>query len=346
MKSESHVGDGSVSDFVRSMHATRLAYNKKKINRDLKNEVGLMNITRKKLWIPGLLVLLLGVLAFVMLTGKSDIERIRSLGGVIEFKDLNPSLQVVGVFLAEKEIGDDDLRYIQNFPELQMLKLPGTAISDAGLPMLQKFSELNELVLNGTRISDDGLERLASLSNLSKLRLQRTKITGQKLSVLEPLKKLKELDISFTPVNDAGLAQLRNFKQLEVLLLNSNKNITDEGLSNLAGLNKVRMLGLSDMNISDQGLANIRGMSGLKILFLNSARLTDSGLDALRSFPDMEILYLNRTKVSDKCFTVLQDLKRLKWIELVETRVTEEAAAKFYASHPHIHIQLDEGRGD
>jgi len=50
--------------------------------------------------------------------------------------------------------------HLQEMPELRILDLASTSISDKGLIHLARLAKLRELNLKGTKITDQGLKRL------------------------------------------------------------------------------------------------------------------------------------------------------------------------------------------
>jgi hypothetical protein len=68
---------------------------------------------------------------------------------------------------------------LEHLPDLRVLDLSDTAVTDAGLVHVKGLAKLEELELDGTEVTDAGLVHLKGLSNLRKLRLQGTQVTEQ-----------------------------------------------------------------------------------------------------------------------------------------------------------------------
>lgn len=115
------------------------------------------------------------------------IDALCEYGGIaIGLDEDRPGSPVVSVdFAAHPEFRDDWLKHLRVFPQLAVLRLSGTSVSDAGMEHLLLLPELSELSLNETAITDAGLGRLAGL------------------------KQLRLLDVSNTRVSPAAVAQLR-----------------------------------------------------------------------------------------------------------------------------------------
>jgi len=122
------------------------------------------------------------------------IAAIRAKGGVVNYKLDGPIVtsstpswyQSINKF-ARKQLGDDffdevkeinffgkqidvfDLRYLEPFPELEILHLGMNRIDDESLDHLPEFRELRVLTLQVTHITDEGLPKLHRFPTLERL---------------------------------------------------------------------------------------------------------------------------------------------------------------------------------
>ncbi len=118
-------------------------------------------------------------------------------GGIaIGLDEDRPGTPVISVdFAAHPEFQDGWLEHLRAFPELAIVRLSGTGLSDAGIEHLVQLPQLNDLSLAQTRITDAGLAKLARL------------------------KRLKQLDLSGVPVSDEAVAELRKaLPQLKIVV--------------------------------------------------------------------------------------------------------------------------------
>ena len=99
--------------------------------------------------------------------------------------------------------------YLKALPEIHVLILEGTEVTDAGLEHLKKLTQLQKLELGDTHITDSGLQYLAGLPGLQFLELHQTRITDQGLKHLEASNQLQGLNLHGTQVTDAGVAKLQ-----------------------------------------------------------------------------------------------------------------------------------------
>jgi Leucine-rich repeat (LRR) protein len=92
-----------------------------------------------------------------------------------------------------------------------VLQMANPDVTDSTLDYLQRYQLLEELDLNDTQITDAGLARLSSLPRLRVLRLRGTRITdeGFRTHLLDK-NTLQELDVRDTAVASKTLRQWKN----------------------------------------------------------------------------------------------------------------------------------------
>jgi CheY-like chemotaxis protein len=150
-----------------------------------------------------------------------------------ELETLLSSLQDLRFLsLAETQVGDGGLVYVQTLHQLQELHLDHTKITDAGLKLLATLPKLEILDLKGTRISDAGLAEVGRLTRLKGLYLTRTDITDTGLVHLQNLQDLETLILWDTRISDAGLQHLKPLRHLKEVIL-WNTKVTREGAATL-----------------------------------------------------------------------------------------------------------------
>lgn len=121
---------------------------------------------------------------------------LRALGPMPDLRDLS---------LTRSLITEDAVSIIVNqFPNLEHLRLDATAITDKHLDKLSQLTSLERLSLYRTRITDGSCEHLAKITSLRTLSLDQTRITNAGLKALQDLPELKSLSVWKTAVTDAG----------------------------------------------------------------------------------------------------------------------------------------------
>jgi hypothetical protein len=101
-------------------------------------------------------------------------------------------------------------------------------------------------------------------------------------------------------------------------------------------------LGFTKM--TDDGLKELAGLKRLRILFLHRTLVTDGGLKEVARFAYLEKLYLGATKVTGAGLKELRGLKQLQILDLRFTKVTAAAAADLQKALPRLKINLGGGK--
>ena len=108
------------------------------------------------------------------------------------------------------EFGDDEATYLKELPNLEILSLSNTQVSDAGLEHLKGLTNLKILWLDNTQITGSGLEHLKGLTNLEWLSLRNTQVSDAGLEHLEGLTNLNVLYLNDTQVTHEGVKKLQD----------------------------------------------------------------------------------------------------------------------------------------
>lgn len=82
--------------------------------------------------------------------------------------------------MANSDVTDDALQFLEGLPKLEILDLAGTGITDAGLPVLATLPKLKSLHLKLTRISDEGFRKhVLPIRTLMELDVRDTGVTAE-----------------------------------------------------------------------------------------------------------------------------------------------------------------------
>ncbi len=123
---------------------------------------------------------------------------------------LNECKRLRSLSLRLPQLTDKGLQKLQGLlPQLAMLGITGSQVTDAGLVHLAGLQHLEQLGLDAIPISNDGLKHLQQLKNLVVLNLSRTPITDAGLVHLRGLTNLKDLSLEESKVTEAGIAELQ-----------------------------------------------------------------------------------------------------------------------------------------
>jgi hypothetical protein len=106
-----------------------------------------------------------------------------------------------------------DYSVLQTKPEIAVLQMANPDVTDQTLEYLQNMKQLRELDLNDSQVTDQGLAVLRDLPSLESLRLRNTKITDQGFQAfLSTKESLQMLDLRGTSVSAETVRQWRGGK--------------------------------------------------------------------------------------------------------------------------------------
>lgn len=176
--------------------------------------------------------------------------------GIEVLKSL-PALEGLTIF---DGVTDEDLRRISLLENLTQLTVQTSDVTDDGLAHLGKMKKLTVVVLfKCPKITDKGIEHLSGLTNVDNLLLDNNDgLTSRALVHLRPLTKLIRLEIDGIQVIDNDhFACLAEFKSLEHLSVCSSR-LTDEGLTYLTGLTKLKLLIVERTAVTPEGARKLK----------------------------------------------------------------------------------------
>ena len=107
------------------------------------------------------------------------------------------------------------------------------------------------------------------------------------------------------------------------------RDLTDDGLADVARLGNVVELNLRDTKITSAGLVHLKGLAKLTRLHLERTNVGDEGIANLTKLTTLEYLNLYGTKITDKSLDHLAGLKNLRQLYVWQTDVTDAGIAKF-----------------
>ncbi len=122
---------------------------------------------------------------------------------------------------------------------------------------------------------------------------------------------------------DDDMTHLEHLPKLKFLALYG-APITDEGLSHVASLTSLKTLGLNDTKITDEGLLHLKRLTNLESLLLGSTRITDAGLAHLKPLEGLRSLVVGDTQITDAGIEQVGRFKSLWSLYLLDTQLTDE----------------------
>jgi hypothetical protein len=127
--------------------------------------------------------------------------------------------------------------------------------------------------------------------------------------------------------------------------LNAASKFDDSALATLTPLAaEIVSLDLARTQVTDEGLSSVASMSKLKELRLDNTATGDNGLEHVKELSNLEYLNLYGTKVTDEGVQKLAGLTRLKSLYLWQSAVTMDGVKKLHEKLPQasIHLGWDE----
>lgn len=229
-------------------------------------------------------------------------------------------------------VKDSHLIRLLNLNKLQELKLGSCPVGDAALAHLADNNvtpNLRVLDLSDTDVTDQSMPKIAKFTKLERLSLFCCSITNRGLRHIGTLLELQALDLDSRDVTDDGLVYLKDLKRLKSLDLFSGR-FTDAGCYYISNMTSLESLELCGGSISDMGCCRLASrLSHLVNLNLSqNDRITNRGAAALAALLNLETLNLSNTRVDSHGLKFFSDLRKLKALTLYGCQIYSECHIK------------------
>lgn len=249
-------------------------------------------------------------------------------------------------FLEKSPVRFDDLDRFQRYPDLKLLGLESTDVSEPALRAMSQLLQLESLQFISVRFDSNGARHLAALPKLEQLSffqmsldeaafeglgtctqiktltLSSVKLREEDLRHLARMSGLLKLEIHDCDLTDRGLAHIARCKTLSRLELRSSL-ITDAGISSLAQLDQLGALTLENCGVTDDGAKRIAdGLPGLDFLTIGKLPISDAALREFARLPHLSALVLQNVAVTDDGVRQLKSCATLDTLYLEDTKVT------------------------
>ncbi len=179
----------------------------------------------------------------------------------------------------------------------------------------EDFVQLRPLLVNGSAVSLTGrqfTDKSASALNglhLASLSLIDTSVTDDAFADVHRMSAIS-VTLNMTDFGDRGLAKLTALPAMPTTLQSLTLNrtqVTDNGLTHLAGCRMLLWLSLAECAITDDGLKNLAAAAPpLQQLILVETDVTDAGLAHLTQMTTLTLLRVGGTKVTRAGVQALQ----------------------------------------
>ena len=130
-----------------------------------------------------------------------------------------------------------------------------------------------------------------------------------------------------TPIelDDAGIKQLTALAPAVTALELGGSTVTDSGLAELASLEELKVVDLSNTQVTVEGLRFLSNSKHLRRLLLREVAVGDDALTFIAAFRYLETLDLRNSQITDRGLKSLTGLKYLKRLQMEGTGVTAAA---------------------
>lgn len=142
-------------------------------------------------------------------------------------------------------VTNKDLAMITGLPDLIVLDLRGTQISNEALIHLTELPKIEQLYLGGSVVTD------------TEPTLFHARFTDEAIDPVLKLTSLKILSLAKTDIGDEAAKKLPALTNLEILFL-LGTNITDESVDALSRMTSLKELYLQETSVTPEGLKRLR----------------------------------------------------------------------------------------
>lgn len=224
-------------------------------------------------------------------------------------------------------IGDSALEHLAGLRRVRSVLLNETGVTDAGMATVGKVATLQNVDLRGCTISNAGLEPLAALPELKALRLSgesgATSVDDDGMKHVAKMKNLKALLLDFLWISEVGLEQLTGLDKLEELYL-AKTLVGDDALATMSQFPRLKKLRVSQCQFENDGLSHLAKVTTLEDLDLSeNNQINDLGMPHLSGLKKLKRLNLWRTYVGDPGVENLAGLTAMEWLNLDNSQISD-----------------------
>lgn len=257
------------------------------------------------------------------------------------------SLKRLSVFAAH--LNDGGIAHVGQLTLLKSLRISGEDFTDAGLAHLSNLVSLEEMFLGRRDILGDGLAHLAKLPRLERLDFYAVTVSGAGATHLSASTSLKELDFTKSDLTPEDLGHIAAIPNLETLRIH--RMITDDAVAHLSSARSLKklILGMDFQDsrdlITDVALASLSKVSSLESIGLYYGKFTDEGLEHLSGLPNLKSLAIpNCRGFTDAGLEHLSKLSHLEHLDLRRVSFSDAGLKGLKEALPNCDIKSDVAR--
>ncbi len=123
---------------------------------------------------------------------------------------------------------------------------------------------------------------------------------------------LESIDLAYTKVTDEGLSLLKTLKKVRSLSLFYAENVTDTGIAHLKHWKRLEQLNVRGTKVTSTLFEHLANMLSLRSLDVGFSRVNDDNFERLGELPNLERFSLGGNKMSGTALPLLKLLPNLR----------------------------------
>lgn len=184
-------------------------------------------------------------------------------------------------------IYDTSLAQCSSLRGLKEIFVFGTGTSDKGLSFIKDLPSLESIDVSDTKVTSDGIQSLKNFPHLDFLGMKNTQGAKSLIDKLVTSKRLRILNIAQNQINDMDLQKLSGIPTLQMLLLDSNPDVTDDGIKSFKNLVSLSIAGTS---VTPEIIDHLKKMPHLILLTVSKDKWSAKDIQTLEAeLPDLTI---------------------------------------------------------
>lgn len=242
------------------------------------------------------------------------------------------------------ELSDEQFSQLIPQHRVEFMRLGGTRLTSKSWPRLGKL-KVTWLSLESPSIDDDALREFAKLKGLAELRLRGGRVTDAGIKNLSTIYCLGLLELDTSQLTIASARVMSRMDYFYGLRTPDGSNVTDEWLKHLAR-RELAELSIPNSQVTDAGVSLLAGEEELARLCLAGSKITDNCFSTLSKLKSLLHLDLRFTEITDLGLATLSWSGRYNShvkLALEGTRVTTAGAREFLDNNPNAEVFGIEG---
>jgi len=211
-------------------------------------------------------------------------------------------------------------RTIRLTPSVESLSLQVMyGLSDIGLSKLDQLKKLDALNLSETGLTGSGVKIVSALNLKLLTVVGNEQVSDWSLFYLSSMPCLQGLSLSETGISNAGLKYLARVRTLKRLILDHNREISNQGVANLnPSISPIESLSLASCNMDDEVVPELLKFRNLRELSLSGNPAITNGAIALllENSKNLESLSLADCDIDASGVAKLHLFTRLRVVDL------------------------------